>query len=387
MTQLRPTTLTDRDGHAFTYTLPDALLESLAEFDRHASGTIQIDEQVTNEATRNTYLVSSLMEEAITSSQLEGAATTRAVAKDMLRSGRSPVDHGERMILNNYLAMQRIREVVDQPLTPDLLLELHRIVSAGTLENPADEGRLQRPGDPRIAVYDDDDVTVLHTPPPAHELPARLDAMCAFANGETPSGYLHPVLRSMILHFWLGHDHPFADGNGRTARALFYWSMLKHGYWLAEFLSISEVLKRKPGQYKRAYLRTERDAGDLTHFVLFHTTVLREAIDSLHQYLRRRMTAMQDTTVLLREQRGLNHRQLALLAHAIKHADSVPRYTLQGHQTAHAIVYETARQDLRDLESRGLLIAHKQGRKLVFAAATDLHDRLEAGAQTGTGSD
>jgi Fic family protein len=48
------------------------------------------------------------MEEAITSSQLEGAATTREVAKEMIREGRQPRDRSERMILNNYLTMQRI---------------------------------------------------------------------------------------------------------------------------------------------------------------------------------------------------------------------------------------------------------------------------------------
>jgi Fic family protein len=63
---------------------------------------------------------------------------------------------------------------------------------------------------------------VFHTPPPAAELPARLEAMCDFANSKTPDTFIHPVVRGIFLHFWLAYDHPFVDGNGRTARALFY---------------------------------------------------------------------------------------------------------------------------------------------------------------------
>ena len=60
---------------------------------------------------RERYVISSLIEEAITSSQLEGAMTTREVAKDLLRSGRKPRTKDERMILNNYRGMLRVREV------------------------------------------------------------------------------------------------------------------------------------------------------------------------------------------------------------------------------------------------------------------------------------
>jgi len=81
---------------------------------------------VTTRSTRARYLLSSLMEEAITSSQMEGAATTRDVAKAMIRSRRPPRDRSERMILNNFLTMQRIRELRDQPLTLQLVLELQR---------------------------------------------------------------------------------------------------------------------------------------------------------------------------------------------------------------------------------------------------------------------
>jgi hypothetical protein len=74
------------------------------------------------------------------------------------------------------------------------VLDLHRLVSEKTLDDPADAGRHRPPG------------------------------------MQVPAVFIHPVMRAITLHFWLAYDHPFCDGNGRTARALFYWSMLKQGY-------------------------------------------------------------------------------------------------------------------------------------------------------------
>ena len=78
----------------------------------------------------------SLIEESITSSQLEGASTTREIAKEMIREGRQPRDRGERMIFNNYQTMMSILEFKNQAMTRDLLFGIHRLVTDGTLGNP-----------------------------------------------------------------------------------------------------------------------------------------------------------------------------------------------------------------------------------------------------------
>ena len=92
---------------------------------------------------------------------------------------------------------------------------------------------------------------------------------------------MHPAIRAIILHFWLAYDHPFIDGNGRTARALFYWLMLRHGYWLFEFISISEIILKAPVQYGEAFLYTETDQNDLTYFIIHQTEVIRKSMQSL----------------------------------------------------------------------------------------------------------
>ena len=108
--------------------MPDTVQRLVHEVDRDASGRIELPEDITNHATRDRFVVSSIMEEAIRSSQLEGASTTRVVAKEMLRTKRAPRDKGERMILNNFRAMEWVRENRSNPMSVEALLELQSIV-------------------------------------------------------------------------------------------------------------------------------------------------------------------------------------------------------------------------------------------------------------------
>jgi Fic family protein len=371
---MKPVPLRDRIGVPFRYWLPDPVLRLLHEVDREASGRIQMAEEVTNPATRDRYIINSLIEESITSSQLEGASTTTEVAKDMIRSGRKPTDRSEQMILNNYQAMRFVQENVGTPLSPSMLYTLHRIVTAEALDDPAGAGRLRREED-RI-VIEDERGNVLHVPPAAGELGQRIEVLCNFANDRPDDAFIHPVVRAIILHFWIGYDHPFVDGNGRTARALFYWSMLSQGYWLTEYISISRILKKAPGQYGRSFLHTETDANDLTYFILYQLSVIRRAIDELQEYLSRKIAEVRQVDALLRQSVNLNHRQLALLSHALKHPGT--RYTIQSHQRSHNVAYQTARTDLLDLADRNLLDQRKRGRTFYFSAPVNLAERLRA---------
>lgn len=368
----RPIGLHDRLGLPFQFGQPHKLTELLHQIDRGLGLAIGLPEAISHPATRDRYVVNTLMKEAITSSQLEGAATTRAIAQEMLRTGRPPRDKSERMILNNFLTMRRIRELRDIPLSPELVFELHRLVTEDTLDRADAAGRFRRT-DENVQVVDMEG-NVFHEPPRASELPARLRAMCRFANAEEPDYFIHPVLRAIMLHFWLAYDHPFVDGNGRTARALFYWSMLRADYALFEFISISEILLRAPMRYAEAFLHTETDENDLTYFILHQSEVIREAVKALQAYLQRKRTELAAATESLRGLQGLNHRQQALLVHALREPGT--DYQIAAHQRSHGVVNQTARNDLLDLVRRGLLVMRRQGRAYRFRAPADLEAKL-----------
>ena len=357
----------------------DSMLRRLHFIDRQAAGAIQGLDRVDNPQDRGRYLIRSLVEEAMTSSQLEGASTTRQVAKAMLSSGRQPRDRSEQMIFNNYQAMRELARWRERPLTPDAIFAMHRVLTTDALDDPTAAGRFRRADEP-IEIVDRDGSNVLHRPPPANELEVRMDALCAFANaGDDDGNFVHPVIRAIALHFQIGYDHPFVDGNGRTARALFYWSMLRSGYWLTEYLSISSVLKSAPGQYNRSFLYTETDDADLGYFVSHQLTVIEKAVDGLHGYLARKTREQRQAESLLDSASPLaarlNHRQRALLRHALRNPGQL--YRIARHQQAHAVTYQTARSDLLGLVEAGLMQQRKIGKAFVFEAEPDLEKRLK----------
>jgi Fic family protein len=370
----RPIALHDSRGRAFTYSVIDLLQEGLHRIDLSAGGHVQIPEPVLNPDTKDRYIVRSLIEEAITSSQLEGAATTREVAKEMIRAGRTPRNRSEQMIMNNYRTMQQIASVKNESLTKELVFELHRMVTTDTLDDHSGAGRFRRSNESIRVINQDDEV--LHTPPPADQLGERMDLMCEFANGGKTDRFVHPAIRSMILHFWLAYDHPFIDGNGRTARALFYWLMLNKGYWLCEFLSISEIILKAPSKYGRALLYTETDSNDLTYFLVYHADILHRAIESLQAYVENRSSRLRSLEYELRGIAALNHRQRDLISHALHHPGHT--YTIQMHGNSHKVVYQTGRTDLLDLAKRGLLEQRKRGKSWHFTPVLDLEVKLKS---------
>lgn len=377
---LRTLPLRDAETRSpFSYATPDEVLRLLHDVDRHCGGEIAMPEAVTSdEQARQHYLVNSLMEEAIRSSQLEGATTSRRRAVDLLRTGRPPADRSERMILNNYRALEFIRGMGDR-LTPGVVLELHRILTEGTLDNADAAGRFQRPDEERVAVYDVGDGGLVHKPPAAELLPERMAALCAFASAEDEAAlFIHPVIRAILVHFWLAYDHPFEDGNGRTARALFYWSMRRSGYWLTEYLSISRILRRAPAQYSNAFVLTETDGGDATYFVIYQLEVINRAVAELHSYLSRKMREIRAVEQRIRVTGDLNHRQLALLGDALRTPDR--RYTYASHAASHGVTHETARTDILRLRELGLLQRVPAGRRHVYGAAPGLAKRMESTA-------
>lgn len=361
--------LTDVGGRALSFTDHDMILREQMHIDQQLGGRIAFDDATpVTDVQRDRYVISALMEEAIASSKLEGASTVHRVAKEMLRRNREPRDRSERMILNNYRGMQFVREHRRTPMSPDLLIELQRILTAGTLDRADECGRLRRPGEP--VRVEDQFGEILHDPPTAETLPQRLDALCGVANGGGEGEqFIHPFARACAMHFQIGYDHPFCDGNGRTARLLFYWSMLRSGYWLFEFLPISRLIYRSPAKYGRAFLYVESDEFDLTYFLIYKARILRQAREDLREYLAR-MRAQQRRARELLAEVELNDRQRQLLMDLAEHPTR--DLTIEDHQVDAGVSYFTARSDLLGLEALGFVIRRRVGRKFVFTASERL---------------
>ncbi len=365
--QFRVTSSSDPKGKNFGYVPTDFIARNLHEIDSQARGAIQVSSATPNDHEAERYLIKSLLEEPFNSSLLEGAATTRDQAVKLIRENKTPTTVGERMILNNYRAMNFIRELKNEQLTIEIIHELHRILTEGTLEKPEKAGKFRDESD-IIDVVDDTTGEVLHHPPDAGTLSGRIEKLCEFANKEDPdSPFIHPILRAIILHFMLAYEHPYVDGNGRTARALFYWAAVRSGYWLLEYASISLIINKAPIKYGMAFLHTETDGNDLTYFFHHQLNVIKRAMDELHRYIQRKQREIRaiDQTLNAPELReSLNHRQIALLHDAVRSFNA--DYTIADHQRTNGVSYLTARADLERLVVLGFLTKTKRGNRSIY---------------------
>lgn len=357
----------------FVYILTDDIQKDIHQIDSKMHGSIEAENLNYN---RKKYIVRSLMEEAISSSQLEGAATTREVAREMLKNNQQPRNYSEQMIYNNYQAILFIDKNKANDLTPDLILELHKTVTQNAIDNPDDAGRLRQNNN--IAVWDDRSERPLHTPPDYQSLPERLKLLCDFANGASPNYFIHPIVRAIITHLILGFDHPFADGNGRTTRALFYWVALKNNYWLFQYITLSTYLKKAPAKYAQSFLMTETDDFDTTYFINRQLYFIKQAINGLFGYIDKKQAQQQQALDLLKNfltDGLLNPRQAILIQHAVKHPGI--HYTIEGHKITNRISTKTARDDLLTLVKLDLLQQSKRGRAFIFISPSDLEQRIK----------
>lgn len=342
----------------FWYCRLDAIDRATHELDRR-DATRELLNAISEDGVRQSYRIDQLIEEVINSSLIEGAKlTTRAQAKQIILDGSKPRSHGEKMVVNNYRAMVRLLELYKQDLTLNDLLEIHAILGDGALDADDCAGRL-RTATEHVRV-ESNEGDVWFEPPAADQLKERLEALLRFANDQDPKPFLHPLVRAMVLHFWLAYLHPFVDGNGRMSRALFYWQMLRGGYDFAQYLSISGPIDKSRRAYYMAFAHTETDGGDLTYFLLNQLAVLRRATDDLVAHLKQRSERLDHLSHALSNAQGLNNRQQAVLSYlARKPKQSV---TVTSHATSHGVTYLTARKDLQDLERDGLLRRVRQGR-------------------------
>jgi Fic family protein len=351
---------------------PLIVQQLLHELDLNLGGSLHTSNLIPAEEKQH-YLVSSLMEEAIASSQLEGAATTRRLAKEMLESNRKPRNMSEQMIVNNYEVMQWITKNKNTALTPQLILDIHQTITNKTLTEKGEEGAFRKSDD--IHIVDVQTGAVVHTPPGHKQIKRLIKEFCVFANDERKEDFfLHPISKSIIIHFLIGYIHPFTDGNGRTARALFYWYLVKKGYWLIEYMSVSRIILNSKGQYARAYQHTELDGNDLTYFILYNLKAISKSLEELKQYVERKNAEKKKILDLLRDT-DYNERQMGILQEIL--SDKKNLFTVHEIETKFEVSNQTARNDLNELVSRGILQPRKSGNKIQFLLTRDALKKIK----------
>lgn len=357
----REMTLIEISSNSFAkYSHTNKISHQLHKFDLDLGGSIQSDVIIPREH-KERYFISSIMEEAIASSQLEGAVTTRKIAKEMLRANRKPRNHSEKMILNNYLTIKEVVKRKDQNLTPEFIKDIQAIVTKDTLDKPEYVGIFRESDETKVV----DGLTgeIFYDPPSHIKVDKMISDVCDFINKKEDDPFIHPIIKGIILHFLIGFIHPFVDGNGRTARALFYWFLVKKGYWIVEYLSISRIILKSPAKYSKAYLYTEYDDNDLTYFIDYNLKCITQALEEFKKYVKRKIKEKQEAFELMKTE-DINERQAQILKLFNDEPDKI--ISIKEVESLFGVVYQTARTDLLDLEAKKYLRSKTSGKKLIF---------------------
>ena len=340
--------LNNKHTISLEYGVNDFLQQKLHYLDFNFGAGLQ-KEQLLSDLDKHQYLSNALMEESIFSSMIEGATTTRVKAKDMLRKGKKPNNKSEQMILNNYKTIQYISENKSEEITIHKLFEIHKLVTENTLE---EENYVVFRNTNDVLVMNQITGEIVHTPPSFKKLEELMQSFCDFFNNNPKEEFIHPIVKASILHFLIGYIHPFVDGNGRTARALFYWYLLKNGYWLTEYLSISRVILKTKTQYEKAYIYSEIDEMNVSYFIHYQVKVLTQAFEDLKDYLFKKKKEENKLNKYLKVS-NINERQAQILYWIEEDANRY--FSVKEIENVFSVTNQTARTDIEELVTQDYL--------------------------------
>lgn len=353
----RKTPLKNQDGDYFWYMLTPKLERTIHAIDVTAKNRL---DQLAIAKIQNRLTIESIIDEAFFSSVIEGAFSTKKRTRELVET-KDPRNKSERMILNNFHALQFILENLDKELDEEIFLKLHKIITENTLE--ADEITEKYRDDYVYVMSENASKTEpIYTAPKAEDVQQMMDDLFIFIHNDEP--YMNPILKAFTIHFYLVYIHPFFDGNGRVARAFTYMYLLKKGYDFFKFFSISTVVNQKKGKYYKAIKDTEDFGNDLTYFLKTYSEITLESIGDMIDKLRKEL----DHEFLLQQLKNdeilLSHRQIKFLKYMKRKESNVT--TIDEYKKKTNVSYETARTDLVELSEIGVFKKVKKGKKYIY---------------------
>ena len=173
----------------------------------------------------------------------------------------------KREILNYFAGLRYVeKHAKKKTIRHEDIFDLHRLL-AGQVMDQGEAGRY-RTIQVRVG---------RHFPPAAADVSGLMFELLDWWNKKAPA--LSPVLSSSILHDQFEWIHPFADGNGRTGRALALWELYRRGFDSHHIFSVDEYYWEDRPAYYRALDAVRKDGGDLTGWLEYSAQGLRDTLD------------------------------------------------------------------------------------------------------------
>jgi len=194
--------------------------------------------------TRNTHSSTAIEGNPLTLEQVRAVEEGRAIP--------AVADRAKREVTNYFAALRFVEKHAGRKtITHEHILHLHRII-AGEVMDQGTAGRYRT-----IAVR-----VGSYVPPPAQDVSGLMFELLEWWNKE--STRISPALSSAIVHYRFEAIHPFADGNGRTGRALGLWELYRRGFDTHHIFSVDEFYWEDRPRYYAALAAVRREGEDLT---------------------------------------------------------------------------------------------------------------------------
>ncbi len=236
--------------------------------------------------TRNVHASTAIEGNPLTLEQVRALADGRELAASDERS--------QREVLNYFAGLRYIEKNANKKrIRHDDVFKLHRLLAAGVMDQ-GEAGRYRTTG---VRVGD-------YVAPRAADVSGLMFELLEWWNSEAEQ--LSPVLSSAILHYRFEAIHPFADGNGRTGRALSLWELYRRGFDTHHIFSVDEFYWEDRPRYYAALTAVRRAGEDLSEWLEY-------CAEGLQQTLERAWLRVQSFNVKTAEKLVLSPKQERLL--------------------------------------------------------------------------
>lgn len=342
------------ENYHFKWSLSNAMEALLHELDIAIAGGAAIKELLT-EKDKPRHSVNALVDEAYTSAQLAGFAITKKTARELLLKSKVPQNTQEQVVSNLYKALQKLNTLKNEQLTKDNLLALHVIVTKDTI-------KLKGIGN--LRANNKFDLSGIEASPnykaPDYKELQKLTAFIVnFFNDDKTPFFIHPLIKAAIIEWLVLYVRPFKDANGRMARLLSKWYLLKTGYWVMDYIPASNVIVKLKLQYQKCFSQIVTNENDIGYLIHFETQALRMAYRSFKELLQRSVKEKTENKFLKAD--GLNTRQVAALQWIKDDAEKI--ITIRELRSGFGVSKETARTDLTALVEQGWLKNYNLNKK------------------------
>ncbi len=241
------------------------------------------------------------------STAIEGNPLTleqvRALEAGRSLSASSP--RSEREVLNYFAGLHYIEQHSNiERIRHEDIFELHRILADGVM----DQGQAGRYRTIQVRVGQ-------YTPPPAQDVSPLMMELLDWWNG--PASELSPVLSSAILHYRFEEIHPFADGNGRTGRALSLWDLYRRGFDTHHLFAVDEYYWEDRPRYYQSLAEVRTEDGDLSGWLEY-------CAEGYHQTLERAWLRLQTLGIASGGKLMIKPKQEQLLLLLRDHGEMAP---------------------------------------------------------------